>query len=127
MLFPKSLNSLVADKFAALGFSDQFIEGCLLLNAHRDWRQIVLSRELQNKAGERILGLGRQSPYSLDRAFEERLSFQKYKPIPGGPQTLPRVSSACARMADKVVVGVIASGSTLTCRIEGRPDARARS
>ena len=36
-------------------------------------------------------------------------------------------SSACARMADKVVVGVIASGSTLTCRIEGRPEASARS
>jgi hypothetical protein len=43
------------------------------------------------------------------------------------PQTLPPFSSACARMADKVVVGVIASGSTLTCRIEGRPDANARS
>jgi protein PsiE len=43
------------------------------------------------------------------------------------PQTLPPFSSACPRMADKVVVGVIASGSTLTCRIEGRPDANARS
>lgn len=43
------------------------------------------------------------------------------------PQTLPPFSSARARMADKVVVGVIASGSTLTCRIEGRPDANARS
>src|ERR1700691_5252647 len=36
-------------------------------------------------------------------------------------------SSACARIADNVVVGVIVSGSTLTCRIEGRPEASARS
>jgi hypothetical protein len=44
-----------------------------------------------------------------------------------GPQALPRFSSACARMEDKVVVGVIALGSTLTCRIEGKPEASARS
>lgn len=31
-----------------------------------------------------------------------------------GGQALPRFSSARARIADKVVVGVIASGSTLT-------------
>ena len=53
-------------------------------------------------------------------------------PAAAGPQdgvaaSFPRFSSACARMADKVVVGAIASGSTLTCRIEGRPDAKARS
>ena len=35
--------------------------------------------------------------------------------------------SASARMAASVVVGVIASGSTLTCTIEGRPEANARS
>ena len=53
-------------------------------------------------------------------------------PAVAGPQDevgacFPLFSSACLRIADKVVVGVIASGSTLTCRIEGRPEANARS
>ena len=38
-------------------------------------------------------------------------------------QACPRRRSAASRMAVKVVVGAIASGSILTCRIAGLPDA----
>jgi hypothetical protein len=70
-LCPKSSNSLVAHKLATLGLSDRVREGRLVLNADRSWRQIVLLRQLQNKARERILGLGRQTPDSLDSALEQ--------------------------------------------------------
>jgi hypothetical protein len=41
-------------------------------------------------------------------------------------QFLP-CASALARIAASVVIGVIASGSILTCRIAGLPEAKARS
>ena len=75
----------------------------------------------------RVLGLWRQTADSLDGAFEELGHDRSIADSLARPQTFPPFSSACARMADKVVVGVIASGSTLTCRIEGRPEASARS
>jgi hypothetical protein len=60
---------------------------------------------------------------------QTRPSFET--PAVAGPQDEVEAwfafSSAWARMALKVVVGVIASGSTLTWRIEGRPEANARS
>ena len=40
---------------------------------------------------------------------------------------LPCAASAFSRMADSDIAGVSASGSTLTCKIAGRPDLRAAS
>ena len=71
MLCPKSLNSLVTHKLPPLSLSHRLREGRLVLNAHGHRRTIVLSRKLQNKARQRILGLWRQTPDSLDSAFEE--------------------------------------------------------
>lgn len=71
MLCPKSSNGLVAHKLPALSLSHRVREGRLVLNAHHNWRTIVLSRKRQNKARERILGLGRQTPDSLDSALEQ--------------------------------------------------------
>jgi hypothetical protein len=71
VLCPKSLDSLVAHKLPALSLRHRLREGRLVVNAHRNWRTIVLSRKLQNKSREGILGLGRQTPDSLDSAFEE--------------------------------------------------------
>jgi hypothetical protein len=71
VLCPKSLNCFVADKLAALGLSHRLSEGCLVIITHRNWGKIVLLRKLQYKARERILGLRRQTPDSLDSAFEE--------------------------------------------------------
>ena len=71
MLCPKSLDSLVAYKLAALGLSHRLSEGCLAIITHRNWGKVVLLRKLQYKARERILGLRRQTPDSLDSAFEE--------------------------------------------------------
>jgi hypothetical protein len=71
MLCPKSLDSLVAYKLAALGLSHRLSEGRLVLKAHRNWRTIVLSCKLQNNSRECVLGLWWQTPNSLDSAFEE--------------------------------------------------------
>jgi hypothetical protein len=112
---------------AARGLGDRLLEGRFVLDAHRNWRKIVLLGELQNNSRARVLGLWRQTADSLDGAFEELGHDRSIADSLARPQTFPPFSSACARMADKVVVGVIASGSTLTCRIEGRPEASARS
>ena len=71
MLCPKSSNSLVAHKLPALSLTHRVREERLVLNAHHNWRTIVLSRKLQNKARERLLGLRRQTSDSLDSALEQ--------------------------------------------------------
>jgi hypothetical protein len=47
VLCPKSLNSFVADKLAALGLSHRLYEGRLFITTHRNWGKIVLLRKLQ--------------------------------------------------------------------------------
>ena len=126
MLRPERPDGLVADELAALGFGERLLEGSLVLGAHGDWREIILLSELQNNSSECVLGGRRQAADGLDRLFEE-LGHEGSIADAARPQRLACFLSACARMADRVVVGVIASGSTLTCRIEGSPEASARS
>ena len=71
MLFPKSLDNLVAHKLPALSLSHGRREGRFVVTAYRNWRTIVLSRKLQNKSREGVLGLRRQTPDSLDSVVEE--------------------------------------------------------